>query len=191
MGKKLKIIFVVVIILLIICIIIYNIFDVGSIILRKLYPKKYEDYVQKYSRENNIEALLVYSIIKAESNFKDTAESSSGAKGLMQIMDSTAEEIQSKLDNNDEQKIDLFEPEINIKYGTMYFSYLLEHYNQNQAIALAAYNAGMGNVDKWIQDGVISSDGRDIEKIPYKETNMYVRKIINNYKIYKKIYKER
>ena len=73
-------------------------------------------------------------------------------------------------------------------YGTEYYSYLLSHYNGTINLALAAYNAGIGNVDRWIKDGIIKEDGSNIENIPYKETNMYVRKILSNYTMYKKIY---
>ncbi|MNT13252.1 Soluble lytic murein transglycosylase precursor [compost metagenome] len=82
----------------------------------------------------------------------------------------------------------LFDPNVNIKLGTKYFAMLNEKYN-NLELSLAAYNAGSGNVDSWIKNGIIKDDGSDIENIPFKETNNYVRKVINNYKIYKKIYK--
>lgn len=65
---------------------------------------------------------------------------------------------------------------------------LLEKYDDNYLIALAAYNAGIGNVDEWIRKGIIKKDGSDIENIPYKETNNYVRKIVRDYKIYQELY---
>ena len=74
-----------------------------------------------------------------------------------------------------------------MKYGTKYFSLLLDYYNNNYYLAIAAYNAGIGTVTKWIDDGIIKKDGSDIENIPYKETNNYVRKVLNNYKIYSQI----
>lgn len=67
---------------------------------------------------------------------------------------------------------------------------LLQKYNNEYEIALAAYNAGIGTVDEWIQKGIIKKDGTDIENIPYKETNNYVRKIIRDYKIYQELYNE-
>ncbi len=86
------------------------------------------------------------------------------------------------------QKIDLKEPECNIILGTKYFATLLNYYEGNYYLALAAYNAGMGNVTKWINNGIIKEDGSDIENIPYKETNNYIRKVIKNYKTYKELY---
>ena len=188
MRDKLKIICTVFLILLIIGIGIYNVFDINNIILKKIYPIKYENYVEKYSKQCNVDPLLVYSIIKAESNFKSSAKSSSGAQGLMQIMEDTAKELSEKLENDSDIEIDLYDEEKNIMYGTEYYSYLLSHYNGTINLALAAYNAGIGNVDRWIKDGIIKEDGSNIENIPYKETNMYVRKILNNYTMYKKIY---
>jgi len=72
--------------------------------------------------------------------------------------------------------------------GTKYFSDLLELYEGNTVLALTAYNAGIGNVASWIETGVIKKDGSDIENIPFKETNRYVRKILRNYSIYQSIY---
>lgn len=65
---------------------------------------------------------------------------------------------------------------------------LLNRYNKNYILAIAAYNAGIGNVDKWLEQGIISSDASNIENIPFKETNMYVRKILRDYKIYERLY---
>ena len=186
-NKLLKII----VILLFICAIIYlafGVFEVHKIIIRQIYPQKYSEYVEKYAEEYDIDSLLVYAIIKAESNFKPEVVSKSNAVGLMQLMDATAEDTANKLGMvyNSE---DLTDPGINIRLGTKYFSSLYETY-KNIPIALTAYNAGSGNVDKWIQEDVISSDGTDIENVPFRETNNYVRKILRDYEIYKDIYNE-
>lgn len=175
-------------ILVIVVIIIAKIFNIEQIILQNIYPKKYEEYVEKYAEENNIDPLLIFSIIKAESNFKENAESSSGAVGLMQLMEETAKEIAESMDEPILEKEDLKEAETNIKIGIKYYSILQKNYDGNMLLALTAYNAGIGNVNTWIKNGIIKSDGSDIENIPYKETNMYVRKIIRNYKMYNKIY---
>ena len=175
-------------ILVIVVIIIAKVFNIEQIILQNIYPKKYEEYVEKYAEENNIDPLLIFSIIKAESNFKENAESSSGAVGLMQLMEETAKEIAESMDEPILEKEDLKEAETNIKIGIKYYSILQKNYDGNMLLALTAYNAGIGNVNTWIKSGIIKSDGSDIENIPYKETNMYVRKIIRNYKMYNKIY---
>lgn len=186
--KKIYKIIIILILLLSILIIIAKIFNVKQIILKIIYPNKYSQYVEKYAEQFNIDPLLIYSIIKAESNFNKDAKSSSGAKGLMQLMDATAEEIAYKINEPLIIKESLYDPEKNIKIGTKYYSELIESFNGNMLLALTAYNAGIGNVNNWIAEGSIRSDGTDIENIPYKETNMYVRKIVNNYKMYQQIY---
>jgi len=156
--------------------------------LTKVYKLEYTKYVKKYANEYNVDEYLIYAIIKAESNFEPNAESHRGAKGLMQLMYSTAEDISKRIgiELNEEN---ILEPDINIKLGTKYISMLIQKYN-NINLALAAYNAGSGNVDGWIEKGTLKSDGSDIENVPFTETNNYVRKILRDYEIYKNIYEE-
>lgn len=165
----------------------YRLLNIEKIILKIMYPIRYEEYVYKYSEDLRIDPMLTFSIIKTESNFEEKAESLSGAIGLMQLMESTAKEQADKL-NIECSKEMLYEPEINLKLGLNYFNTLLDYYNQNDILAFAAYNAGLGNVQKWIEEGIIKEDGSDYENIPFKETNMYVRKIIKTYEIYKQLY---
>lgn len=132
---------------------------------------------------------LIYAVIKAESNFDVNAKSSKDAIGLMQLMENTAKDIVKKVDlqiTDAELGEKLKDADININLGTKYLSILLERY-KNIEIAITAYNAGIGTVDNWIEKGIIKADGSDIEKIPYKETNNYVRKILRDYKIYKNL----
>lgn len=152
------------------------------------YKTEYSEIVEKYSEEYNVDQYLIYSIIKNESNFDSSATSHKEAKGLMQIMNATAEELANKLNINylDES---LYDEKTNIQLGVFYLKELLSKYD-SYLIAAAAYNAGIGNVDSWIEKGTIKSDGSDIENIPFKETNNYVRKISIDYKIYKKIYEK-
>ena len=174
MNKYIRIM--IIAILIVIVAVIIKISGLYNIILKQIYPKKYSEYVEKYS------------VIKAESNFKETAVSSSGAKGLMQLMNATAEEIANNIDTPLLEDTSLLEAEKNIMIGVKYYSDLYQKYNGNMLLALAAYNAGIGNVNEWIEESIIKEDGSDIENIPFKETNMYVRKIINNYVMYQKIY---
>lgn len=177
-------------VLIVIFVLLFGVFKIQNIILKKIYPIKYSEYVQKYAEEYDVDTLLVYAIIKAESNFNPNVVSSSGAIGLMQLMDATAEELATKLELTFSKKTSLYNPELNIRLGTKYFSDLLKEYEGNTLLALTAYNAGKGNVKKWIEQGVIQADGSDIENIPYKETNNYVRKIVRDYKIYQELYKK-
>ncbi len=186
MKKKTKIL---IVISLIILIILFGILKIQNFILKKIYKTNYSEYVYKYSEENNIDPLLTFAIIKAESNFNRNIKSKSGAIGLMQLMESTALEEAEEVNQEIVVTESLYNPEINIKIGTKYYAKLIKKYNNNMLLALAAYNAGIGNVDKWIQEGIIKEDGSDIENIPFKETNNYVRKIVRDYKIYKQLYK--
>lgn len=181
--------FIILVVILFFVILIFKRFNFEEKIYKFFYPKKYEEYVEKYSAEENIDPILIYSIIKAESNFNEEIESNMGAIGLMQLMEETAKEQSRKL-GIEYKKENLYNPEYNIRMGTKYFSSLLKTFNNNYLLAFAAYNAGIGNVQKWIENGTIKEDGSNIENIPFKETNMYVRKIIRNYKIYKDIYEK-
>lgn len=158
-------------------------------ILPKIYPQEYSEYVEKYAKEYELDPLLIYSIIKAESNFKNDAKSNSNAIGLMQVMLSTAQEMGEDLELEEITEEKLCEPEINIRIGTRYFKTLLEKYN-NYNLAIIAYNAGMGNLDSWIEQEIIDEQGENIENIPFPETKNYVKKILQNYKIYQQIYEE-
>ena len=154
--------------------------------MKKIYVIEYSEYVEKYSKEYDVDRYLIYALIKAESNFDKDATSSKGAKGLMQLMDSTAEDISKDLDLNLGEN-DLLKPDININFGTKYISDLIKKYDSVE-LALTAYNAGGGKVDNWISDNTLKNDGSDIENIPYTETNNYVRKILRDYKIYMELY---
>ena len=176
------------VIILVVIIVFLGIFK--NKILKIIYPKTYKEIVEIYAEQYSIDENLIFSVIKVESNFEIEAVSNKGAMGLMQLMEETAKDVANKsnidIDNNNMEQ-DLLNVDNNINIGTKYLSTLLERYG-NKEVALAAYNAGIGNVDSWIEKGIIKKDGSDIENVPYKETNMYVRKILRDYKIYKKIY---
>ena len=177
-----------IIVLIIIIIFIAVIFGANKL-TKFLYKTDYSKIVEEYSIEYSVDKYLIYAVIKNESNFNKDATSHKEAKGLMQMMNATAEEIANKL-NIDSTNIELYNEEVSIKLGTFYLGELLKKYD-NYLIAIAAYNAGIGNVDSWISKGIIKRDGTDVEKIPFKETNNYVRKIAREYKIYKKIYEKK
>ena len=156
---------------------------INKLMMKIMYKKEYSEYVSKYSQQYGIDEDLIYALIKVESNFEAKAVSNKNAQGLMQLMYSTAKDVAKKSDIELTED-NILEPDININIGTKHLSTLLEKYECVE-IALAAYNAGSGNVDKWINNGTIKSDGSDIENIPFKETNNYVRKIMRDYRIYK------
>jgi soluble lytic murein transglycosylase len=156
-----------------------------------MYPLTYSVHVEKYADEYGLDKNLVYSIIKAESGFDPQAISPRDAKGLMQILDSTGEWAAEKIKINDFESSMLFEPKVNIRIGCWYIARLLNQYDQNIELALAAYNAGSGNVSKWLKDSSISSNGKTLDRIPFEETKNYVDKIKKYNNMYKKLYDRR
>ena len=187
-GKKNKDI--IIALFLVLIVVLLGPIGFGEKMMKIMYSKKYENLVVIYSEKYQVDSDLIFALIKAESNFNSSAVSGKGAKGLMQLMEETAKDVSKKTDlkiEPDEIGEKLLQADVNIELGTKYISILLEKYN-NTAIALTAYNAGIGTVDNWIEKGVIKKDGEDIQNIPYKETNNYVRKILRDYKIYKNLY---
>ena len=159
-------------------------------LLKILYPKTYSEIISVYAEEYDVEENLIYAVIKAESNFNSEAVSNRDAIGLMQIVKETAIDVAKK--NNIDIDTENIEEEIldidnNVNIGTKYLSTLLTQYG-NIEVALAAYNAGIGTVNNWIDKQIIQADGSDIENIPYKETNNYVRKILRDYSVYNELY---
>ena len=129
-----------------------------------MYPKTYSEIVTTYAEQYKVDENLVYAVIKAESNFRSNAESNKSAIGLMQIVEDTAVDVAKKSNINIESqniREELLKEDNNINVGTKYLSILLSKYG-NIEVALAAYNAGIGTVDNWIEKQVIKSDGSDI-----------------------------
>ncbi len=148
------------------------------------YPIGYKEYIVKYADKYDIDKYLVMGVIRVESNYVNEAQSNAGAKGLMQITDETAEWIVKKMDDKDFEEIDLFEPSINIEIGCFYLSYLIDKDDGRGDTAIAAYNAGVGNVNKWLSDSRYSSDGETLDDIPYEETKNYVIKVNRDWTYY-------
>lgn len=155
-------------------------------LLKTLYPLKYEEYVEVYSKENNLSPAFVYAVINCESGFDKEAVSNVGATGLMQIMPDTFDWINMKLGEDNPYSM-ATDPQTNIKYGCFLYGYLLSKYGRVQE-ALAAYHAGTGNVNKWLKDERYSSDGKTLHTIPFPTTSKYVKKVILTENIYEKLY---
>ena len=183
--KEAKMLIKILLSIIIIISILLVITPIKKLIIKRMYKKEYSEYVSQYAEEYNVDENLIFALIKAESNFNEKAVSHQNAKGLMQLMQSTAQDLANR-NQIDLTKENILDPDININLGTQYIASLLTKYESIE-VALAAYNAGSGNVDKWIKNGTIKADGSDIENIPYKETNTYVRKIMRDYKIYKEL----
>lgn len=137
-----------------------------------------------YADYYGISRALVFAIIKTESSFNENAVSKKGAKGLMQITDSTAKFIAQKLGA---ENYDIFDVETNINFGCFYFKYLMNKF-ENTNLAIVAYNAGEGNVSLWLENKELSSDGKSLDNIPFKETREYLEKTNKHFNNYKKLY---
>lgn len=144
-------------------------------------PVAYSNLIYKYSAQNDLDPNLVMAVIKTESNFIPDAHSGY-AGGLMQLTEETALEMSQDMGIT---YYDYMDPETNIKLGCHYLRYLLDFYEENTDTALAAYNGGMGNVYKWLQNPKYSSDGKTLTEIPFTETRNYVERVNTAWEQYK------
>jgi soluble lytic murein transglycosylase len=134
-------------------------------------PLRHEDVIRQQADEKGVDAALIAAVIYSESKFSDQT-SSAGARGLMQITPEAADTIAKNSNATTFELKDLGNPEINIRYGTFLLRELLDRYNGDEAAALAAYNAGPGNADKW------GGSSLTVESIPFPETRAYVEEVL-------------
>lgn len=154
--------------------------------LKMVYPIFYENEINQYAIHFKQSPYLFLSLIREESHFNKNAKSSVGAIGLTQLMQSTANFIEKDTIS----KETLLNPKDNIRIGLNYFNYLVNLFNGNEYLAILAYNAGPGNIKKWLSDSNIVSDEIEVfvENIPYLETKNYIKKILSSYWVYLNIY---
>ncbi|MDD4337567.1 MAG: lytic transglycosylase domain-containing protein [Firmicutes bacterium] len=157
-------------------------------VLRLINPLDYVEPITVYADMNEIDPFLVAAIIRVESRYRHDARSSKGACGLMQIMPETGEWAASQLGIAGYSEDMLLEPETNIMIGAWYYRYLLRAFHGEAAAALAAYNGGPSNVERWLSAGTWSGLAEDIGDIPYPETARYVQRVLNMHRIYHKAY---
>lgn len=158
---------------------------------RAAHPQDFRDLTGKYAEQYDVPEDLILAVIKVESEFDPNAESSVGARGLMQMMPSTFEWLTGKehlCENLSAQK--LYDPEVSIRYGTYYLRYLYQKFDCNWETALAAYNGGEGNVAKWLNDPQYSDADGNLTYIPFKETRNYVQKVSDAREMYQNLYFE-
>jgi soluble lytic murein transglycosylase len=144
-------------------------------------PLKHEDVIRQQASEKGVDAALLAAVIYSESKFSD-ATSSAGARGLMQITPAAATEIERLSGGTTFKLDDLSDPEINIRYGTFLLRELLDRYDGDEAAALAAYNAGPGNADKW------GGSSLNVSDIPFPETRAYVEEVLEKRQAYREKY---
>ncbi len=152
-------------------------------------PLRHEDVIRQQADDKNLDPTLIAGVIYVESRFRDQT-SHAGAKGLMQIMPSTADYIAHKSGGTRFEQGDLADPQINISYGSWYLRYLLQRYHGNEALALAAYNAGEGKVDQWWREAADHGERfRVADHIPFPETREYVGKVLSARRDYRREYR--
>ena len=155
-----------------------------------VYPLTHFSIVKESASENSLDPYLILAIIKTESGFNENAKSNKDAKGLMQMLDSTANEVNDNINIVDSVDYNIYDADVNIKLWCNYFSNLVKRYDGNYYLAICAYNAGMGNVDKWLENGYIEKNLDEYKNVnlPFEETSKYLEKVISSYKIYVKLY---
>ena len=150
-------------------------------------PLSHEDIIRQQAEAKELDPSLLAAVIYAESRFRD-ATSHAGARGLMQITPKTARYIARLSGGTAFEQGDLSTPQINISYGAFYLRYLLERYGGNTVLALAAYNGGEGNVDRWIAEASMSERAFALDQIPFAETRAYVARVLDARKSYRERY---
>ncbi|MDR3542315.1 MAG: lytic transglycosylase domain-containing protein [Desulfosporosinus sp.] len=153
-----------------------------------IYPYPHRDIIEKYALQYGVDPLLVVAVIREESKFLPQSESHKGAKGLMQLMPSTAQSISQSIGDKTYSDNDLLSPEKNIQYGTWYLASLRKVFSDNTMLVIAAYNGGRGHVQEWIKTGQIDPKNIRQQDIPFKETRDYVDRVLKSYQKYITLY---
>jgi soluble lytic murein transglycosylase len=151
-------------------------------------PLRHQDIIRQQASDKKLDPALIAAVIYAESHFIDGRTSSAGAKGLMQLTPSTAQFIAHRSGGSQFEVADLGTAQVNISYGAYYLRYLLDRYGENETLALAAYNGGEGNVDRWAAEARSRDSSLTISAIPFGETRLYVRKVLSATRDYRSQY---
>jgi soluble lytic murein transglycosylase len=162
-------------------------FGAGQKALREItLPLRHEDIIRQQARDKRLDPALIAAVIYQESKFRPRT-STAGAEGLMQILPSTAKFIARRSGGTAFVPSDLGTPQVNIAYGSYYLRYLLNRYDGNETLAIAAYNAGETNVARWIREAG-GEDHFDPADIPFPETRAYVKNVEQHEKDYRRAY---
>jgi soluble lytic murein transglycosylase len=147
-------------------------------------PLSYSDVIRQQAADKHLDPALIAAVIYAETKF-DARTSAAGAEGLMQILPQTAEFLARRSGATTFHVSDLSTPQVNIAYGSYYLRYLLDRYDGSKVLALAAYNAGETNVDRWVAR---NGSKLKINRIPFAETQAYVQRVLDAERRYRKTY---
>ena len=150
-------------------------------------PLHHEDIIRQQAADKGLDPAMIAAVIYEESRFRDQT-SEAGARGLMQITPQTADGIAKHSGGTRFEQSDLSDPQINISYGAYYLRRLVNHYGGNETLAIAAYNAGMGNVDRWVAEAGGAGEFDHAEDIPFPETRAYVENVTERRREYRDNY---
>lgn len=159
--------------------------------LYETYPLQYEELIQEKAEKYNLSPAFVAAIMLNESSFRPDATSSVGARGLMQLMDDTAEWIHGKLDLTTPYSFDnLYDPETNAEFGCWYLQFLSERFRGDPILVAAAFHAGQGEVQNWLNSSLYSTDNLTIAlaRLPEGPTKQYVGRVLSAFAAYKRLY---
>ncbi len=152
-------------------------------LLQIIFPPAFSDIVKQWAEAFKVKSQWIWAVMRQESRFNPHIVSIAGAKGLLQVIDPTARKMLRIMGEN-QYNYNLFNPDDNIKIGTFYLKFLFKKFNDDPVLALAAYNAGENNVEKWVKTNSYSCIDQFVEEIPYQETRKYVKKVISNWMVY-------
>jgi soluble lytic murein transglycosylase len=159
----------------------------GDAVREITLPLRHDDIIRQQARDKGLDPALIAAIIYEESKFRDQT-SHAGARGLMQITPRTAEFIARDSGGSRFTQADLATPQINISYGSYYLRYLLRRYDRNEELAVAAYNAGETNVDRWVRRAGGPQEFDTLGDIPFPETRAYVKGVLDHREDYRRHY---
>lgn len=155
---------------------------------RAAYPLGYREAVEREAAQNGLDPALVYAVIRSESGFSSTARSSVDARGLMQLTPDTFQWVRYRLGEEGAAGSELlYDPYENIRYGCANLGFLVGEFGREDT-ALAAYHAGRGSVSRWLGDESCSQDGATLDCIPYRDTDQYVKKVLETRDLYSRLY---
>jgi soluble lytic murein transglycosylase len=154
------------------------------------YPANYDSIIFRETKKYSIDPWLIMALIRQESSFNPKAVSAANAHGLMQLLPSTARRLAKRMGVPRPSVASLYDPDLNIRLGTQYFSDLLTQFNGQKDKVLAGYNAGENRVESWLGEGNYADSAEFVENIPFSETRNYVKIIFRNYFFYRKLHGE-
>jgi soluble lytic murein transglycosylase len=165
-------------------------FDAPSFVLKLAYPSAYQDLVLHEAELTGLDPLLILSLIRQESLFESVATSSASAQGLMQVIPPTGAQIAAELDwPPGYENADLYRPYVSLRFGTYYLAKQRDRFEGRIDVALAAYNGGPSNAQRWLERAGDDPD-RFLEEITFSETRLYLQRILEHYAAYRMLYGE-